>query len=243
MNEISPELIEKVRSYSLPEEKRDILKSTKTLILAGTSGAGKDTVKHELFKEHADKLHAIITHTTRSPRENNGVMEQNGVEYHFINFDTANKMLDSHEYVEANVFGTNIYGASIDEFERAAREDKIAVIDIDVNGVGAFVAYAKDSVTPIFLLPPNFDEGLVRLKKRYSFTDIDEEDLNERLLIAKEELKHVLGVNYYCFVVNDDLAETVKEVYEIAMHGQTVEANNKARMVAKNILERLEQIT
>ena len=65
-----------VKNYQTPPEAISLVENSRVLLLAGISGAGKDTTKKYLLKnpEYRD----IVSHTTRAPRENNG--------WHFYGF-------------------------------------------------------------------------------------------------------------------------------------------------------------
>src|SRR3546814_15708378 len=120
-----------LKTYTPSEETKQLVHETPVALLVGISGAGKDTIKHRLLE--TGKYHHIISHTTRQPRENKGVMEQDGVEYHFISLDDAQRMVDTGEYIEGNLYSGNVYGNSVSEIKKAKQEGRIAITDIDVN--------------------------------------------------------------------------------------------------------------
>jgi guanylate kinase len=166
-------------------------------------------------------------------RENNGVHEQNGVEYYFIDKATANKMLDEGALIEANMYASNVYGASIAEIKRAGADGKILISDIDVNGVGNFVRRGLNAKA-VFLLPPSFEVWQQRLQKRYG-GEVNIEDMRKRLRTALDELENALANDYFYIVVNDDLEKTVSLVNDIA-HGRSVEARYpKALELARDL--------
>ena len=184
----------------------------------GVSGAGKDSIKHHLLE--TGNYHHIISHTTRAPRTNGGVLEQDGVEYYFIAREKAAEMLANGEYVEANIYGTNIYGTSATEIQQAKETGKIAVTDLEVQGVAEYKAISS-SVIAVFVLPPNFTEWQRRLLERYGNAGADPADIQRRMHTAIEELEEALEKPYYHFVVNEDLSEAVKAVDKIAHHNDT----------------------
>src|SRR5712691_7859904 len=100
------ELQELVDHYKVPSQVVTLVKNTPIVLLVGVSGAGKDTIKHHLLA--TGKYHHIVSHTTRKPRENGGVMEQDGVEYHFIDQARAIQMLKDGEFVEAKIYSGNM---------------------------------------------------------------------------------------------------------------------------------------
>lgn len=235
MNQV---LLDKLEIYKTPEHVIELIRNSHIAFLVGITAAGKDTVLRKLIE--SSDYHHIVSHTTRAPRENHGVLEQNGVDYHFIDIKTAESMLDNGGYVEAKAFSGNIYGTSVAEIQMAHDEGKIAITDIEVQGVAEYKAFA-DNVIPIFLLPPNFETWQARLKKRYGEKGVDPEELRRRLETNKLELQEALDKPYFEYVVNKELETTIKIVDEIAHGSFSEKKNEEARLVAKRLLEDLEE--
>lgn len=205
-----------------------LVQSTPILLLVGISGAGKDTTRRQLLSE-TEAYHPIISHTTRKPRMNDGEIEQEGVEYHFIDLERAKDMLEQGQYVEAKLYSDNVYGTSVDEIAAANREGKIAVADVEVQGVAEYKAL-NPNVLAVYLLPPSYKVWLQRLQARYAGHEIDQADMRRRMETAVYELEHALSTDYFSFVVNDDLDDTVHLVDRLA-HNKVPEleaAENKA---------------
>src|SRR5581483_1435343 len=91
----------KLASYQPDPSVSGLVKSTPILLLVGPTGAGKDTLKDKLLA--TNEYHHIVSHTTRSPRINHGLMEIDGQEYHFVTEAEAERMLDNHEFIEAKI--------------------------------------------------------------------------------------------------------------------------------------------
>ncbi len=85
-------LLQKLTDYKIPKQAVELIKASQVVFLVGVTAAGKDTVLSRLIA--MPDYHHIVSHTTRLPRTNHGVMEQNGVDYHFIDLKTAETMLD-----------------------------------------------------------------------------------------------------------------------------------------------------
>lgn len=233
MNE---ELIRLLDSYTMPDPAAELLKKAKVVFLVGVSGAGKDTILKELLK--TDKYKLVVSHTTRKPRENNGILEQDGRHYYFIDEQDAKRMLQNGEFIEAKLYGGNIYGTSIKEVEEAYERGKIAISDIEVQGVAEYMK-ASSKVTPIFILPPDFETWQARLRLRYAGRELDEADIRKRMETAKKELEEALSKDYFEFVINDDLTRAVTAVDEVAHRSISIEKNDQARKLAQNLLDRL----
>jgi guanylate kinase len=201
-------------------------------LLVGPTGAGKDSLKDKLLE--TGQYHHIVSHTTRKPRINHGILEQDGREYHFIDKATAEKMLDEHGFIEAKMYSGNLYGTSVAEIRAAHDEGKIAMTDLEVQGVAEYKAL-DPSVMAVFLLPPDFRTWQERLQRRYGDV-VDAEDSRLRMQTALDELQQLLTTNYYVAVINDDLEETyqhIKTVVDSQNHTTPDEA--RARAVAEQL--------
>ncbi|HSX42743.1 MAG TPA: hypothetical protein VLF59_01520 [Candidatus Saccharimonadales bacterium] len=224
-------------SYQRPPEVTEIVETTKIVLLVGVSGAGKDTVKHRLLE--TGDFHHIVSHTTRAPRENGGVMEQDGVEYHFINRERAADMLRAGAFVEAKMYSGNLYGTSADELQRAREDGKIAITDMEVQGVAEYRAISS-SVIPVFIIPPSYHEWRRRLQARYGEKGADPADIARRMKTAVTELTEALKMPYYHFVVNENIDEAVKAINSIAHHNNEFTIVDRSfRVWAERLLDDL----
>lgn len=231
----------KLRDYKPSQEGLQIVGSVEAVLLVGISGAGKDTLNRNLQK--TGHYHRIVTHTTRQPRYNHGVLETDGVEYHFIDFATAEHLLDSHGFLEAKIYSNNVYGSSVAEFQLAHDEGKIALADIDVQGVAEYMTLIPAKVRPIFLLPPDYKTWQNRLLSRYGDSHEDHKaDLQLRTETAARELEELLTKDYYFVLINDDLDATIKTADAIAHTGQqAVEQKERGLQIARTILARINE--
>lgn len=224
-----------IHHYEPTEQITDLVRATKITLLVGISGAGKDTIKNEILKD-AD-FRDIVSHTTRAPRKNNGVMEIPETDYHFIDEMTAQEMLEKHQFVEAKFVHGTVYGTSVGELEKSYAEGKIAITDVDVQGVREYKELSQN-VVAIFILPPNFTTWRERLSQRYESVEAFEAEWDKRRNSAVKELTHALEVPYYHFIVNDELDRAVKVTEEIAHRPDTFyRKDDEARLRARDLLE------
>lgn len=225
-------LADKLATYQPSVATTELIKKTLILLLVGPTGAGKDSLKDKLMK--TGEYHHIISHTTRPPRINQGVTEQNGREYHFIDKVTAEQMLDRQAFVEAKIYSGNLYGTSVAEILAAHDNGKIAMTDIEVQGVAEYKTLDPD-VKAVFLLPPNFRIWQERLQRRYGDV-VDAEDTRRRMQTALEEIEQLLNTNYYIAIINDDLDETFRQVQAIAKtKGHKEVDDSAAREIARQL--------
>lgn len=233
--EIDQTILDAMQQYQPSLDRLTSLKQVPLLFIVGVSGAGKNAVTTTLLINHPGEYHEFVTHTTRAPRKNHGVMEQDGVEYHFVDMATAKAMVANRDFIETNVYSGNIYGTSIAEIEAAKQEGRIAIGDIDVNGVANFVRLGLD-VRPVFILPPSYAIWQKRLMTRYEGHEIDQQDWRNRMQTARSEIMHALATDYFYFVLNDDLPTTVKTIDAIA-HGDELDRRSEISVAAaKDIL-------
>lgn len=228
-----------VENYQTPPEAITLVENSRVLLLAGISGAGKDTTKKHLLKnpEYRD----IVSHTTRLPRTNNGKEEQNGVDYNFISKEEAEKMLVERKFIEAKFVHGKIYGTSVTEIEKANQNGQISVTDIDIQGIAEYKKMSE-CVVAIFILPPDFETWRARFANRYSSAEEFEKDFEKRLPEAISSLEQALEVPYFHFILNDDFRNTARIIDQI-MH-QDVEFNYKdieVRVRASNLLKEIQK--
>lgn len=228
-----------VKSYKLTHTAIELVKQSQIVLLAGIAGAGKDTLKKELLKDTA--FRDIVSHTTRAPRYNNGILEETGRDYHFITLDQASEMVENHEFVEVKyVHGDTIYGTSVAEIQAGFDQQKISITDVDIQGVGEYKKISQN-VVAIFILPPSYHVWRDRLMNRYQSKDAFEAEWSKRRVSAINELSHVLEVPYYHFIINDDLDRTIKVASEISQKADVFyRKDDEARLAARDILDELQ---
>jgi len=226
-----------VDHYKLSPEAVELVRQTPIMLVVGISGAGKGTITQKLLE--TGQYHRIISHTTRQPRENDGVMEQDGVDYHFITKEQAAEMLHNGEFVEAKKYSENIYGTSVAEIRKAHDEGKVAIADIEVQGVAEYKAIAPNVIAE-FILPPGYKEWQRRLRARYGSHGADPTDLSRRMHTAILELTEALERPYYHFIVNENLDEAVEAADSIARHhDEFTRIDRSFRVWAERLLEDL----
>jgi len=224
-----------IEEYQPSPETIELLRQTPVFFLVGIAGAGKDTVKSRLLQDPGYRH--IISHTTRPPRDNNGVAERDGIDYHFVSVDEAVRMAKAKEFIEVKIVHGTIYGTSAREIAEARESGTIATTDIDVQGVAEYKRVAPESSIAVFLLPPSYDTWLERLSARYGEGGIPADELAKRTLSAVFELEHALSVPYYHFIMNEELDQTVATAHTIAHHHDTFnEIDEAVRHRAEQLL-------
>ena len=182
-----------------------MLNSSKLIIFAAPSGAGKSSLIKKIIEISEEKIELSVSATTRVPRKG----EIHGKDYFFISDNEFNKLKDKDAFIEcANVHG-NQYG-TLKSFVHEKMEEGISVIlDIDVQGFAQIKETEEDMVS-IFIIPPSLDE----LKNRLILRGLDTNDaIEKRLLNALEELKHAESFDY--IVLNDNFDNAIDQLSSI----------------------------
>ncbi|MEX6505543.1 guanylate kinase [Jiella sp. M17.18] len=175
------------------------------LVLSSPSGAGKSTIARNLLE--ADQRFSLsVSVTTRKRRTS----EIDGVHYRFIDRDTFEHMRADGALLEwAEVHG-NFYGTPRAAAEKAMREGRDMLFDIDYQGALQLQKQAKSDIVSIFILPPSMAELKTRLLRR---AEDSGETIAVRLKNAKVEIERWRDYDYV--VVNDDLNNAFTAVQAI----------------------------
>ncbi len=190
-------------NYRPSDQLLELLRSIKFVLLSAPTAAGRNTLIHKLVSNGG--YHYVVSDTTRPKRENNGVLEQNGVEYWFKDENEFLAGLKKGEYLEAAiVHEKHAYGVNGREFVKASQAHQTAITDIDIHGCDTVVNYSPTAL-PIFVLPPKYDVWMYRLDKR-GVMPADEKQ--RRLKSAIEEISLALSRPYFKFVTNIEVEQT-----------------------------------
>lgn len=198
-------------NYKLSASAKKTLAGLDLVLMVGPTSSGRNTIIRELVKTGG--YHFIVSDTTREPRANDGVMEQNGREYWFRSEHKMLQEIRDGDFLEAAIIhNQQVSGISIRELEEARQSNRIAMTEVEI--VGADNTHrAKEDTKIIFNVPPGFDEWIRRLHKRGKLPD---SEIRRRLETACLEFDAALIHDYYRFVINDDIEETVAIVDGIA---------------------------
>lgn len=200
--------------YHLSDEAKRTLDDLHLVLMVGPTSSGRNTIIRELVK--TNHYHFIVSDTTRKPRYNDGILEQDGSEYWFREEVDMLQDLRQGMFLEAAIIhNQQVSGMSIRELAEARKTGKIAIDEVEI--AGAHNTYlAKPDTIIIFSVPPSFDIWMKRLRNRGA---LPEDEVRRRLESALEEYKTALTHDYYRFVINDDVATTVATIDAMARHG------------------------
>lgn len=174
-------------------------------VITGPSGCGKSTLAGRVLEE-LDNIDFSVSYTTRKKRNS----EEEGKDYYFVSEGEFKRMMEDMKLVEWAVVHGNYYGTSKRELEKKATKGDI-LLDIDVQGAHQIKEKFKKTVF-IFIMPPLYLELKKRLKKR---GEEGPESINERLDVAKKEIRHYHHFDY--IIINDLLEKAVEELKSIIL--------------------------
>jgi guanylate kinase len=175
------------------------------LVVSSPSGAGKTTLCRRLSANNPDIVLSVSA-TTRDPRPG----EANGREYHFVDRETFDRMVDQDAFLEWAHVHEHRYGTPRDEVMGRLEAGRDVLFDIDWQGAGQIAKNAPEDVVRVFILPPSMADLSRRLHARAQ----DREDIIQRRLgRAYGEIAHWNEYDY--ILVNADLDQTYSELEAI----------------------------
>lgn len=178
-------------------------------VLSGPSGVGKNTVLDELFKNF-DGVSYSVSATTREKREG----EVEGENYFFITEDKFKEIEENDGFIESALVHGHYYGTPKKFVDQKLEAGEDIILEIDTQGAKQVREKYPEAVY-IFLLPPSIEELENRLDQRGSEST---KSKNVRLKNARQELKEVHNYDYE--VINDSLADAVREIKKIILKEQ-----------------------
>lgn len=179
-------------------------------VLAGPTAVGKGTIA-AYVRTHFPGVWFSVSMTTRRPRPG----EVDGVHYHFVDDHEFDRLVEAGQFLEhAVVHGAAKYGTPRGPVERAIREGRDALLEIDLQGARQVRETWPDALF-VFLAPPGWDELVRRLVGRGTE---DHGERERRLATAREEL--AAQTEFDEVIVNDDVRRASEELVSLMRSGR-----------------------
>ncbi len=176
------------------------------VIISAPSGGGKDAVIAQLVKRFPNSTRFVTT-TTRPLRND----DTPGVNYNFISTEQFEKKIKNNEFFEYAQYAGNYYGSDKKLFMNNLLQFNIIFLIVDVKGKRSFDKTDLEKIS-IFLLPESLDMLKKRIERRGG---IKSEVIEERLKIAKKEIKESKDYDYRITNFQGRLKQTVAEIEKI----------------------------
>lgn len=181
-------------------------KYNKIILITAPSGSGKTSIVNHLMKKFP-QLAFSVSATTRQPRDN----EKNGLHYYFMDEKEFREKIHNKDFLEWEmVYEGKYYGTLKSDIERIWKENKIPVLDIDVQGAIHVQQQYPVNTIAIFIQAPSAEELKRRLKHRGSETD---ESLQARL--NKSSYEMTFKKHFENIITNENFHTACKEADEI----------------------------
>ena len=176
------------------------------VVISGPAGVGKDSLIQRMM-ERGYPVHFVITATDRVPRPG----EVHGVDYFFLTTEEFLRMEREGELLEhAIVYGQH-KGVPKQQIREALASGQDVIMRVDVQGA-ATIRRVVPEATMIFLAASSEEEQEKRLRERGGDSS---EQLQQRLAIAREEMKRLPEFDYVVVNRNGELEQAVDDVAAI----------------------------
>jgi guanylate kinase len=168
--------------------------SRPVFVVTGPSGAGKGTLIKGLV-ERVPLLEVAVSATTRTQRPG----EVDGREYWFLSDEEFARRVEAGDFLESvDYVSGRRYGTLRSEIDRITAEDRICVLELEIDGALAVQEELEGSVT--MFIAADVPELERRLRDRATEST---GEIEERIAIARWQLEQAHRFRY--MVRNDEL--------------------------------------
>ncbi|MFC1651940.1 guanylate kinase [Patescibacteria group bacterium] len=183
----------------------------KLFVISGPSGVGKDTVIEGL-KKFLD-FNWVISTTDRKIRKG----EKEGKPYYFVSPSKLNEMIKNNQFIEYDHMYNFRAGTTFAAIENAFQDSQVVIWKGYPQSLGKIKEIVPEA-TLIAILPPIFSALEKRLRKRGADS---EESIQERIAVAKEDLKALEIADYKVINPEGKPELASKEIFEIIQKKET----------------------
>ena len=166
------------------------------IAIAGKSGAGKDTILHEVLAAAPDRFHEIVSCTTRPPREG----EVDGVNYHFIDTGEFADKVCCNQMLECTSFNNWMYGTPTSSLV----EDKANIGVFNPAGLRSLSASQQVSLAIVYITA---DDKIRLLRQLNRENSPDVKEIIRRFSADEEDFKNFNHEFEHYWVTNNNRVE------------------------------------
>lgn len=183
----------------------DYSNSQLILLLAGPSGAGKNTLIKSLL-EKVQNIYQLPSVTTRSRRPG----EEENIHHLFVSEQEFARLISNDEFIEWKISYGHYYGTLKTAITTALTSVHDHIGDVDIWGAVKIKANYSRNVVIVFIKTSSLDVLEQRLRQRGMLTD---QEIADRLATARRELEESWQSDH--IISNDDLEETIVRLADI----------------------------
>ena len=181
------------------------LQRIKPLLISAPSGCGKGTLINRLVSDYGHIFKPNVSYTTRAPREG----EVHGVHRFFVSMEEFTKAIEDGKFIEFAMYADNYYGTHRDYINSIIADNKICIIEVEVQGAKSISKTDLDC-NFLFIKPPSFEALRERLIHRGTETP---SRVVKRMDSAEWELEEAEKSDIFpAKLVNDDFETFYAEV-------------------------------
>ncbi|XP_072378740.1 protein PALS2 isoform X2 [Diabrotica undecimpunctata] len=196
----------------------------KTLVLIGTQGVGRRTLKNRLINSDPEKFGGVVPFTTRTPR----VLEEAGQSYWFTDREAMEEDIRNHKFLEYGEYNGHLYGTHLDSIRDVIKQGKMCILDCSPMSLKLLHNSSEFLPYVIFIAAPGmeqlknlYDVGRSTTNLRHSSRNLTEEDL-KRTLEDSASMQRTYDKYIDMVIPNNDFDTTFRQIVE-ALEALTTE--------------------
>ncbi|CAH1718180.1 unnamed protein product [Chironomus riparius] len=185
----------------------------KTLVLIGTQGVGRRTLKNRLVNSDIKRFGGVMPHTSRPPR----ALEESGKGYWFIDREDFEEEVNLNNFLECGEHNGNLYGTHLESIRMVIKEGKMCVLDCAPSALKLLHNSPEFMPFVIFIAAP----GMEQLKQLYAERRAaggSQRNLADDELVNQVEESMMLQRKYEKYfdmvIVNEDFDQTFRQVLD-----------------------------
>nr|CAG4637672.1 EOG090X032R [Chydorus sphaericus] len=210
----------------------------KSLVLVGSEGIGRRTLKNRLINSDPDRFGTTMPHTSRPMRE----LEEDGMGYWFVSREEMEHDIRDHQFLECGEHNGQLYGTKLDSIRTIIRQGKMCVLDCSPNALKILHNSPEFMPYVIFLAAPGMEQlksiyensryssrnlgsgtfdrsSSIRFSSRRartleSLTSLYEEEDFKRALEESARIQRTYEKYFDQIIINDDPDQTFRKVVE-----------------------------